>query len=714
MQLSLRITAYAERLLNDLDSLDWSDSLKAIQRNWIGRSEGAQLFFAIADSSKKLEIYTTRPDTIFGVTFMVIAPEHPLLDELTTTAQRPEIDKYLEYAKARSERERQSDVKHVTGAFTGSYCIHPFTGEQIPIWTSEYVLAGYGTGAIMAVPADDERDQRFAQHFHLPIIDIIDKSAYPHATIEDKLGKMIQSDFLNGMAVLDAIRKVNEIMEERKIGKRRINFKMRDVIFSRQRYWGEPMPIKYDKDGVAHPETNLPLELPAMDDFKPTGSIKGPLSKATDWVNTPDGMQRETDTMPGFAGSSWYYLRYMDAQNKQNPFSQEAVNYWKNVDLYLGGQEHATGHLLYARLFHKFLYDKGLVPTIEPFQKLINQGMIQGVIERILRLNEKQNGRYVYICASLASQYKEAYTTVSIHTKLVDDYDVSTPSYLSLAGILEFIKWRPENEGALFLFPNGQYDTASQEWSSNDGTDANQVRFYTQSEIGKMSKRYFNVVNPDDMIARYGTDCFRLYEMFLGPLEQSKPWNTNGIEGVSKFLRKLWSLFYDNLKGAISLENTSPSAKEWKVLHQTIKKVRHDLDRFSFNTCVSHFMIAVNDLKDLKCKNALILQDLIVLISPFAPHIAEELYKNALQNEGSVLFAALPEHNELYLVESEIEYPIQINGKLRGHVAYPADTSVSEIEKTVIEQEIVQRWAEGKTIKKIIVVPTKMINIVIV
>ncbi len=695
LQWSLRITAYAERLLRDLDDIDWSEAMRKMQSNWIGRSEGAQLFFDVVGSDQQIEIYTTRPDTIFGATYMVLAPEHDLVDQLTSPAQRAAVDEYLTYVKSRSERERMAEVKEVTGCFIGAYALNPFTREQIPIWIGEYVLKDYGTGAIMAVPADDERDRRFAEKFGLPIVEIIDKSMHPGATIEDKVGRMINSDFLTGMEVVDAIQAINTEIENRGIGRRQVNYKLRDAIYSRQRYWGEPFPIVYDPEGVAHamPDAELPLELPELDDFKPGGGGSGsnsPLARCTDWVNLPNGWTRETDTMPGFAGSSWYFLRYMDPQNEHEFASQQAINYWRDVDLYIGGTEHAVGHLMYSRFWHKFLYDKGLVPTTEPFRRLVNQGMIQGIIESIYLVKD----RGVFISADLAENYDpRELAEIPVLIDFVSDYG-SENSHLTREGIEKFQHWRPEYAAAEFIF----------------GKDDD--RFFTKSEVGKMSKSKYNVINPDDVIDKYGADCFRMYEMFLGPIEQAKPWDTNGIDGVSKFLRRFWSLFYDD-NGRWQVTGDAASPEEMKVLHTAIKKVGEDIERLAFNTCVSAFMMAVNDLKKLGGSKRAVLEPLVVLIAPFAPHLAEELW-HQLGHEGSIhREAAFPVFNPEYLVEDAIVYPISINGKKRATAEFSADASQEELQQAAVELESVRKWIEGKTVRRIIVVPKRMINIVV-
>ncbi|MCB9340772.1 MAG: leucine--tRNA ligase [Lewinellaceae bacterium] len=738
LQWSLRITAYAERLLNGLREVDFSEAMKKMQGNWIGRSEGAQLFFDLSlplapsevslppapskgggvhvtppppseGAGGRLEIFTTRPDTIFGATFMVLAPEHDLVKQITTDGQRQEIEDYLQYVNTRSERDRMAETKEVSGAFTGAYAINPFKGEKIPIWIAEYVLKDYGTGAIMAVPADDERDMRFAKKFGLPIVEIIDKSMYPNATIEDKLGKMINSDFLNGMEVLDAIEAIFQKIEAMGIGKRRVNYKLRDAIYSRQRYWGEPFPIEYDEEGVAHAmkAEDLPLELPELDDFKPASGGKAPLARAEDWVNLPNGWTRETDTMPGFAGSSWYFLRYMDANNDEEFASQKAINYWQDVDLYVGGTEHAVGHLMYSRFWHKFLYDKGLVPTSEPYKKLLNQGMIQGVIESIFMLKEKVDGNTKFVCANTVNKNElDKYVQIPVLVDFVKNYGAND-SYLDAQAIQQFIEWRPEFKDAIFECGNGSYHRGVY----TNRSEKKEGRLITYSEVGKMSKSKYNVINPDDVVGYYGADCFRMYEMFLGPIEQAKPWDTKGIDGVFKFLRKMWSLFFDkNEKFHVSDE---PATKEeLKALHTCIKKVTDDIERFSFNTCVSGFMICVNDLRSLNCDKRSVLEPLVKLVAPFAPHIAEELW-HRLGHEESVCLADYPVFEESHLVEDVVTYPVSINGKKRDLIDLPAGLSVQELEKTALELDSVKKWLEGMTVRKVIVVPGRMINIVV-
>ena len=591
------------------------------------------------------------------------------------------------------------------------HAINPFTEEKIPIWISEYVLKDYGTGAIMAVPSDDDRDYRFATHFDLPIIEIIDRSDYPNAGREDKVGTMVNSRLLNGMEVKDAIPAIICEIEDRNIGTGRVNYKLRDAIYSRQRYWGEPFPIVYDTDGIAHAMniSDLPLELPELDDFKPASGAKSPLARVTDWVNMPDGYTRETDTMPGFAGSSWYYLRYMDVDNDTEFASQDAINYWKDVDLYIGGAEHAVGHLMYARFWHKFLYDKNLVPVKEPFRKLVNQGMIQGIIESMYLDKEKKDGYNRFLCAGLAvqeiSEGKE-FVQIPVHVDFVEEYGADN-SYMSKQSIEQFIAWRPEFADAVFECSKGTYHKGVFTPKKGEAT-----HLFTVSEVGKMSKRYFNVVNPDRVIERYGADCFRMYEMFLGPIDQAKPWDTNGIDGISKFLRRFWSLFYDENDNWLVIEGDAATKEELKPLHATIKKVTEYIERFSFNTCVSAFMVCVNELKSLHCHKKAVLQDLVILMAPFAPHITEELW-HALGNTTSVHHATYPEYNAEYLKEDSVTYPISINGKKRALADLPSDASKEDLEVAALAMPEIQKYTEGKTVRKVIVVPGRMINVVV-
>lgn len=672
----LRVTAYAERLLNGLDEVEWSESLKEIQRNWIGRSEGAQIFFDIKGSDSKLEVFTTRPDTIFGATFMVLAPEHELVPEITIPEYLGAVGDYICETKKRSERERIADAKTVSGQFTGGFAVNPFTGEEIPIFISDYVLAGYGTGAIMAVPAHDSRDYAFARHFDLPIIPVVEGGDIEIESYDAKEGKLINSDFINGLDVKDAIRVMFDEVEKRGLGKRKVNYRLRDATFSRQRYWGEPIPIYY-KDGIAYPlsEDKLPLELPSIENYGPTEKGEPPLARAKNWV-TEDGYPLETSTMPGFAGSSAYYLRYMDPRNGKALVSPEAVGYWRNVDLYVGGIEHATGHLMYSRFWNMFLYDLGVAKEREPFQKLVNQGMIQGRSNFVYRIV----GTNKFVSMGL----KDNYDTQELHV----DVNIVRGDVLDIDA---FHKWRPEFATAEFILEDGKYVCG---WA-----------------VEKMSKSMFNVVNPDRIVEDYGADTLRMYEMFLGPLEQSKPWDTNGIDGVHKFLRRFWRLFFDR-DGNVIVTDEKPTPGELKSLHKTIKKVSEDIESFSFNTAVSAFMICLNELGDAKCHKREVLEPLVVLLAPFAPHIAEEIWFK-LGHPGSVLEQKYPEFNPEYLVEDSFEYPVSFNGKMRFKKTLPAGLTVAEIEKAVLEDPAAQKYTEGKAPKKVIVVPGKIVNVVL-
>jgi len=682
-QWSLRITAYADRLLNGLDELEWSDSIKEIQRNWIGRSEGASINFNIEGTDETMEVFTTRPDTIFGVTFMVFCPEHELLDEITTPEHIEEMKNYIAWAKNRSERERQTEVKKVSGVFTGAYAINPFNGVKIPIWVSEYVLAGYGTGAIMAVPAHDSRDFAFARHFNLPITQVISKEGeIPtdpstwEESYDSKEGICINSDFITNMSAKEGAKAIINKVKELNIGKGTVNFRLRDAIFSRQRYWGEPFPVYY-KDGMPYMlnVNELPLELPEVDKYLPTESGEPPLARAKNW-KTADGYQLETNTMPGFAGSSAYYLRYMDPTNNEEFFSKQANNYWENVDLYIGGSEHATGHLLYARFWNKFLFDIGLSCKEEPFKKLINQGMIQGRSSFVYRIN----GSNTFVSYGL----KDDHETTALHVDInIVDNDI--------LDIDAFRNWRPEFSDADFILDEGKYVCGS--------------------EVEKMSKSMHNVQNPDDLVEKYGADTLRMYEMFLGPLEQSKPWDTKGIEGVFRFLKKFWRLYHDAESNfAVSDETATP--EELKILHKAIKRIKEDTERFSFNTAISVFMICVNELQDKKCNKREILEPLTILISSYAPHIAEELWQQ-LGHTESITFATFPELNEAYLTEDSFNYPVSFNGKMRFLLSLPIALTVPEIEAAVMAHPDSERWLEGKTPKKVIIVPKKIVNIVI-
>lgn len=677
-QWSLRVSAYAQRLLDGLDHLDWSDSLKDIQRNWIGRSQGADVKFDVKDSDLKLEIFTTRPDTIFGVSFMVLAPESDYVKPLTTPEQADDVAEYLDYVSKRTERERQTEVKKVTGVFTGSYAINPFTNEAIPIWISEYVLSGYGTGAIMAVPGHDSRDYAFAKHFNLPIVPVVDDGEghdMSEGSYDAKAGKMINSGIINGMEVKEAIAYIAGEVEKRGIGKSKINYRLRDAIFSRQRYWGEPFPVYY-KDDLPYmlDESKLPLELPEVDKYLPTESGEPPLGRAKNW-KTEDGYPLELNTMPGFAGSSAYFLRYMDPHNNNALVDHEICNYWKNVDLYLGGSEHATGHLIYARFWNMFLYDLGVACEEEPFKKLINQGMIQGRSNFVYRIQ----GTNTFVSVGLKDQYKttEIHVDVNIVKNDVLDQDA-------------FRAWMPEYANAEFILENGKYICG---WA-----------------IEKMSKSMFNVVNPDTIIEEYGADTLRLYEMFLGPLEFSKPWDTQGIDGVYKFLRKFWRLF--QVGEDFSVSDEAPSKEELKVLHKTIKKVEYDIENFSFNTSIPAFMICTNELTALKCNKRAVLEPLVIALAPFAPHMAEELW-SLLGHTQSITKESFPKWEEKFLVEDAFEYPVSFNGKVRFKLSMPLTATNADIEAAVKAAPESTKWLEGKEIKKMIIVPKKIVNIVI-
>ncbi|WP_321295608.1 leucine--tRNA ligase [Marinifilum fragile] len=674
-QWSLRVSAYAKRLLDGLDNLEWTDSLKEIQKNWIGRSVGAEVNFGVKGSDIKMEIFTTRPDTIFGVTFMVLAPESELVDSLTTPECKEKIDAYIEATKKRTERERLADVKTVSGEFTGAYAIHPFTGEEIPIWVSDYVLAGYGTGAIMAVPAHDSRDYAFAKKFDLPIIQVVSGGDISEESYDAKEGQSMNSDFLNGLDVKDAIVRANEEVEVRGLGKKKINYRLRDAIFSRQRYWGEPFPVYFKENMPYMMELDqLPLELPEIDKYLPTENGEPPLGRAKDWT-TADGHPIELNTMPGFAGSSAYYLRYMDPRNNNALVSKEANEYWQDVDLYIGGTEHATGHLIYSRFWNKFLFDINEVCKDEPFKKLINQGMIQGRSNFVYRV--KNTNKFV------SFGLRKEYDTTAIHV----DVNIVKNDVLDTEA---FKAWRPEFNNAEFILEDNKYVCG---WA-----------------VEKMSKSMFNVVNPDVIVEEYGADTLRLYEMFLGPLEAHKPWDTNGIDGVHKFLKKLWRLFYNGENFEVS--EVEPTKDELKVLHKTIKKIQDDIERFSFNTSISAFMICVNELSSLKCNNKAILEDLLRLLAPFAPHISEELWNKCGNNE-SITKASFPEFNESFIVEDTHSYPVSFNGKMRFKLELSLNLSKDEIEQEVLNCEQSQKWIDGKTPKKVIIVPKKIINIVV-
>ena len=675
-QWQLRVSAYAGRLLEDLEDLDWTDSLKDMQRNWIGKSQGAEMVFKVSNGSQEYDmtIFTTRADTVFGVTFMVLAPESEWVDLLTTPEQKEAVEEYLAMAKKKTERERMMEARKVTGVFSGSYATNPLTGDKVPVWISEYVLAGYGTGAIMAVPAHDSRDYAFARTFNLPVIPLIEGCDVSESSFDAKDGVMCNSGFLNGLTVKEAIPAAIDYVEKHGIGRRKINYRLRDAIFSRQRYWGEPFPM-YFKDGVATPMTlaDLPLQLPAVDKFLPTESGEPPLGRAQDW--TYDGYPIELSTMPGFAGSSAYYLRYMDPHNGEALVGKEADEYWRDVDLYIGGTEHATGHLIYSRFWNKFLYDLGYVCEKEPFRKLINQGMIQGrsnFVYRIINTN-------TYVSVGFKDQYETTEIHVDVNIVRNDRLDIEA-----------FKAWMPEFANAEFILEDGEYICG---WA-----------------IEKMSKSMFNVVNPDMICDTYGADTLRLYEMFLGPLEQSKPWDTKGIDGVNRFLKRVWRMFYD--RDGFIVSDEKATADELKALHKLIGKVRTDIEAFSFNTAVSAFMIAVNELYDLKCTKREIVEPLIILLSPFAPHIAEELWE-ALGHKESITYAAFPEYIEAYTIENNCTYAVSFNGKTRFTVELPLDMSREDVDAHVRGLEQTAKYVAGGNIVKVIVVPGKIVNIVV-
>jgi len=716
----LRITEYADHLLEGLEKIEFSEAMKEMQTNWIGKSSGAEIDFDIKGHEQKLRVYTTRPDTIFGVDFMVIAPELDLVNEIKSAVQTTAVDEYLDYVKSRSERERMAEKK-ISGVFTGAYAINPFDGREIPIWISEYVLAGYGTGAIMAVPCGDERDHKFARHFNIPITNIIGSFYDGEEANPTKEAVLENSGFLNGLVMKDAMEVAIKAIEEKGIGTRKVNFKMRDAAFSRQRYWGEPFPIVW-KNGIAYPldEKELPLELPHVDSYKPGPDGEGPLANIPEWVER----ELETNTMPGYAGSSWYFLRYMDPHNDKAFCDRKASDYWNQVDLYIGGTEHAVGHLLYSRMWTKVLYDLGHIGFDEPYKKLVNQGMIQGSSRFVYRVAGYQisgseaevnlgSKKPVYISYNIYNEFRgldpksdraveiSSLILKHIYGKEVNERDVifkiiqhHVDVYLVDGFVLDkvaFKKWREEYAEADFIL---------------DGDD-----YICGAEVEKMSKSKYNTVNPDDLVMKYGADTFRMYEMFLGPVEMSKPWDTKGIEGVHRFLKKFWRLFAEETKGLI-VTNDEPTAEEMKVLHKTIKKIEEDTERFSFNTAVSGFMIATNELTDLKCHKRSVLEPILILLTPYAPHIAAELW-NLLGHSDSILDAAYPKFEAKYVAETSKEYPISINGKLRTTMNIALDAAQPEVEKMVLENEVVQKWLEGRPPKKIIFVKGKMVNVVV-
>jgi leucyl-tRNA synthetase len=668
----LRITEYADRLLAGLDTIQFSDAMKEMQSNWIGKSYGAEIDFKVADHSATLTVYTTRPDTVFGVDFLVVAPEHELIQSITPATHEKEVADYIAYVKSRSERERIAEKK-ITGCFTGAYVVNPFNQQRIPIWISEYVLAGYGTGAIMAVPCGDDRDFRFAQHFNIPITNIIGDAYDGTAANPTKEAILSNSDFLNGVVQKEAIAIVNDRLEAMGIGKKKVNFRMRDAAFSRQRYWGEPFPIQW-KNGIAYPlaESELPLVLPTVENYGPGPDGEGPLANIEEWKAN----HFETNTMPGYAGSSWYFLRYMDPHNTTAFCDRKVSDYWGQVDLYIGGTEHAVGHLLYSRMWTKALYDLGHIGFDEPFKKLLNQGMIQGSSRFVYR----KRGTQIFVSAGLAKTMEVDQLHVDVN--IVDGVELDTEA---------FKKWKPDYAHATFELEDGKYICGV--------------------EVEKMSKSKFNTVNPDDLVNKYGADTFRMYEMFLGPVEQSKPWDTKGIEGVHRFLKKLWRLFYDEMKGKVWVDEKATPA-ELKVLHKTIKKIEEDTERHSFNTAVSSFMICVNELFDLGCHKKEVLEQVLVLLAPYAPHISEELWA-LIGNQGLVIDAAFPIFDAQHVTETSKEYPVSINGKVRTNIPIAWDATEAQVHEIVLGNELIQKWMEGKPIKKLIFVKGKMINVVI-
>ncbi len=692
-QWSMRIKAYAERLITGLDQLDWSDAIKDIQRNWIGKSQGAMVKFQIENHTDCIEVFTTRPDTIFGVSFMVLAPEHPLVNQITTSTYQQEVEAYQKKAALKTERDRQADVKNISGQFTGAFAIHPFSGEKIQIWIGDYVLASYGTGAVMAVPCGDQRDWDFAKHFNLAIKNIFQDQDVSEGAYAEKDAILTDSDFLNGLSYQEASKLIIAQLEAQNLGKGKINYRLRDAIFSRQRYWGEPFPVYY-QNGIPKmiDEQHLPIILPEVENYLPTADGEPPLGNAQQWawdttqnkvvsnqeINGTTIFPLELNTMPGWAGSSWYFLRYMDAQNNQEFASAEKMNYWKNVDLYIGGSEHGTGHLLYARFWTKFLFDRNFIQFDEPFQKMINQGMILGRSSFVYRIKDTQQ----FVSASMKNQYE----TLPLHV----DISLVDNDKLDMDG---FKKWRSDFANATFI-------------CEEDGT------YLCGHEVEKMSKSKFNVQTPDELVAKFGADTLRMYEMFLGPVEQSKPWDTKGINGVHNFLRKVWRLFYAQ-DGSWRVTEDAPSKESLKTLHKTIKKTTEDLDRFSLNTCVSNYMICVNELTEQGCHSKSILQDFIVLLSPYAPHICEELWEKLGYEKGTASFQKFPAFNPEYLVESNYDYPVSINGKMRLKVNLPLTMNPKEIEEFILSYPDAQKWIDGQTPKKMIIVPGKIINIVL-
>jgi len=698
-QWSMRITAYAQRLLDGLDTLDWTESLKEAQRNWIGRSEGTSLKFKVQGSESSIEVFTTRPDTVFGVSFVTLAPEHELVESLTTAENKAAVEAYVTQAKNRSERERQADVNKITGVFTGSYVLHPFTGKQVPIWIGDYVLAGYGTGAVMAVPAHDSRDYGFAKHFGLPILEVVSGGDLEKESYDAKEGKLVNSDFLNGLEVKDAMKKAIAEIEARGLGKGKVNYRLRDAVFGRQRYWGEPIPVYYKNDiPYALDENELPLVLPEVDKYLPTEDGEPPLARAAASWKYDGKYDYEHSTMPGWAGSSWYFLRYMDAKNSGQMVSKQLADYWQQVDLYIGGSEHATGHLLYVRFWTKFLKDLGYIAIDEPAKKLINQGMIQGTSTLAAIYNI--NGRAV-----IAGVHDIGTQTSYLLNIPVENVIFENGKYILTKENFEKVKKSNNRfENVSFLTNQDLVDVSVKPF------DSEPERIVLHDVVEKMSKSKFNVVTPDEIAEKFGSDTLRLYEMFLGPLEQSKPWNTNGITGVHGFLKKLWKLFYGT--GSLVVTDAEPTKAELKTLHKTIKKIAEDIERFSFNTSISNFMICVNELTDAKCNKRAILEPLLICLSPYAPHITEELWKQLGHNE-SISTAPFPIHNEEYLVDDSVNYPVSFNGKVKFTLELAATLTPQEVEAIVRANEQTIKFLDGKDPKKVIVVPKKIVNMVV-
>ena len=714
----LRITEYADRLLEGLETIDFSDAMKEMQSNWIGKSYGAEISFALASGDQPIEetltVYTTRPDTIFGVDFMVVAPEHPAIEKLITSDTRVSVENYISYVKSRSDRERQAEKK-ISGCFSGGYAIHPFTGKKIPVWIAEYVLIGYGTGAIMGVPCGDDRDFRFAQHFTIPITNIIGEHFNGTAANATKDAVLQESDFLNGIVMRDAISLILQKITTMGIGRKKVNYKMRDASFSRQRYWGEPFPIRWD-NGIARPldPAQLPLLLPQVETYQPGPDGEGPLANIPEWVNE----HYETNTMPGYAGSSWYFLRYMDPHNRETFCSREASDYWNQVDLYIGGTEHAVGHLLYSRFWTKVMFDLGHIGFQEPFKKLLNQGMIQGssrFMYRLLLTADKKVIEHFTANIMVSNGYRTGYESGSLGMKaLLDIVQQQVPDIIfdaSADGLLfqpihvdvNFVDGFELNMTALQTWRNGEY--AATAFVLEDG------KYICGAEVEKMSKSKFNTVNPDELVEKYGADTFRMYEMFLGPVDQSKPWDTKGIEGVHRFVKKLWRLFFDEQKGSV-ITQQAPTAAELKVLHKTIKKIADDTERFSFNTAVSTFMIAVNELSDLQCHSAAILEPFLILLTPYAPHVSEELW-GVLGHTDSILDASYPAFEAQYVAESAKEYPVSVNGKVRANILISLDATEEQVQEMVLQHPMIIKWMEDKPMKKFIFVKGRMVNVVV-